>query len=92
MQEEGARHPTMATNEDNIECVYYMILLGRLVTIGEEANHLKISCGCAYEIFHSTLGFHKVVVGWTVNSRLWIGNIYTCSARKSSKANPPHEY
>ncbi|PNF23181.1 hypothetical protein B7P43_G02737 [Cryptotermes secundus] len=64
MHEEGARQPSTATNEDNIEHARDMVLLDRRVTIDEVANHLQISHGSAYEIIHNRLGFHKVCARW----------------------------
>jgi hypothetical protein len=34
------------------------------VTADEMAKGLQISHGSAYEIFHNTLGFHKICAGW----------------------------
>jgi hypothetical protein len=56
--EEGARCPTTATNEDNIERAHDMVL--RQVTFTEVAGCLQINHGSAYEIIHNRYGFHKV--------------------------------
>jgi hypothetical protein len=60
MREEGARCPSTATNEGNIEHARGMVLLDRQVTIDEMAKRMHISHGSAYEITHNRLGFHEV--------------------------------
>ena len=60
MHEEGARHPSMATTDDNIERVRDRVLLDRRPTIDEVAYYLQISHGSAYEIIHNRLGFNQV--------------------------------
>jgi hypothetical protein len=50
--EEGVGRLPMATT-DNTECVCDMVLLARLTTTDEVANHLQISHGSAYDIIHN---------------------------------------
>jgi hypothetical protein len=60
MLEEGAIHPSAATDEDSIEHSRGVVLLDREVTIVEVENCLQISHGPAYEIIHNGLVFHDV--------------------------------
>ncbi|PNF39899.1 hypothetical protein B7P43_G00920 [Cryptotermes secundus] len=62
--EEGARQPSTATNEDNIEHARDMVLLDRRVNIDEVTNCLQISYGSAYDFIHNRLRFHKVFARW----------------------------
>jgi hypothetical protein len=61
---EGARLPSTATNENNIEHSRDMILLDKSAIIDEVVNRLKISHGSGYKIVHNRLGFHEVCAEW----------------------------
>jgi hypothetical protein len=76
MHEEGARHLSMATNEDSTERAPDMFLLDRGVTIDTMTNCQQIYHGSAYEI-KNRLGFHNVCARWVpkqqccINKHTW---------------------
>ena len=64
MHDKGARRPSLAITEENIEHARDMVPLDRRVTIDEVAHVLQISYGSAYKLMHNKLGFHKICARW----------------------------
>jgi hypothetical protein len=62
-----SEHLSLSTTEGHFEQVQALILDNRKVTI-EVAKQLQISHGCASEIIHHRLHFHKFVQGWIQES------------------------